>query len=286
MKTFHHKSLTIAYTDEGSGPTVLMLHNGGTSSTIWRHQAADLAQDCRVITLDLPGFGNSPQPTVAPELADLVEIVTALIEEEDATPALVVGNCMGTNIASGLARQHPEHVSGIVAINPLTELTFTGGQIGFLHTMKRYIPLPTKVMRALSRHIRLPRFIAPLVLRFQLGPQGIAKGLHHDPELLACQTRADQLPALIDVLDDMNAYGGMDSTRTPQHISTLVIWGDKNRVLNRTRSSYLPELLNTDRVDVLEGCGHLPMLENPEAVTARIRQLLLETTAKNRKKAS
>lgn len=286
MKTFQHESLAVRYADDGDGPAVIMLHNGGTSSTIWRHQAADLARDHRVITLDLPGFGQSPQPQHAPELQDLVSVVAALMRHEEAAPALIVGNCMGTNIASGLARQHSELVTGILAVNPLTEISFTGGKIGFLHTMKHKLPLPTKFLRAVSRHIRVPRFIAPLVLRFQLGPLGVQKNLHRDSDLLACQTRKDQLPALLDVLDDMNAYGTMDSTRVPNNIPVWVMWGEKNRVLSRERAGHLPGLLNTDRVDVIAGCGHLPMLENPEAITASIRELLQKTSAKERNLAS
>lgn len=286
MKNFQHKSLTLRYADQGSGPGIVMLHNGGTSSTIWRHQATELAQDYRVITVDLPGFGDSPQPKRAPHLNDLIDVIAALIQDEVAAPALLVGNCMGANIASGLARQYPELVTGLLAINPLTEVSFSGGHIGFLHTMKRKIPLPTKFLRALSRHVRVPAFIAPLVLRFQLGPLGVEKGLHHDPELLACQTRRDQLPALIDVLDDMNAYGTMDSTRIPSSIPAWVVWGEKNRVLSRKRASHLPGLLNTDRVDVLANCGHMPMLENPDAITAHIRDLLAHANDQNRKQAS
>lgn len=286
METFHHENLTISYTDEGTGPNIVMLHNGGTSSTIWRFQTADLISDCRVITVDLPGFGRSPQPTQPPRHQQLVDIIAALMADRNTSPALIVGNCMGTNIAGAIARQHPATVTGVLAINPLTEVSFAGGHIGFLHTMKLKMPLTATLLRSLSRHIRVPSFIAPLVLRFQLGPLGVKQKLHRDPELLACQTRADQLPALIDVLDDMNAYGGLDSTRTPPNIPTRVMWGEKNRVLSRARAGHLPGLLNTDQVDVLEGCGHLPMLENPDVVTAAIRELLERAAYQQRNLAS
>ena len=286
METFHHENLTIAYADEGAGPNILMLHNGGTSSTIWRFQAADLARDCRVITVDLPGFGSSPQPEQSPGHQQLVDVIVALMTDLKAAPALIVGNCMGTNIAGAIARQHPDLVTAVLAINPLTEVSFAQGQIGFLHTMKRKMPLTAKVLRSISRHIRVPGFVAPLVLRFQLGPLGVRQKPHRDPDLLACQTRADQLPALIDVLDDMNAYGGLDSTRAPADIPMWVVWGERNRVLSRKDSGHLPELLNTTHVEVLAGCGHLAMLENPDAVTATIRELLQLTADQQRNLAS
>lgn len=272
MKTFKHNQFTIALTDQGTGPAILFLHNGGTSSTIWRHQIEAFSATNRVIAIDLPGFGQSPRPTRAPSLDEMVDLVAALLMQADAGPALIVGNCMGTNIAANLARKDPELVRGIIGVNPLTELTFSAGRIGFLHTMRRKFPIVTDALRSISRHIRTPRFITGLVLRFQVGPKGVAAGVHKDSELIACQLRPDQLPALIDVLDDMSAYGRMDSLTGPSDIPTWIIWGDKNNVLSRDRGGHLPGLVSAERVEVLEGCGHLPMLEDPPAVTQLIRE--------------
>ena len=67
MKTFTHDGLAIAYRDAGAGPAIVMLHNGGTSSSIWRHQVDALADRHRVVAVDLPGFGASSRqgPNVA-----------------------------------------------------------------------------------------------------------------------------------------------------------------------------------------------------------------------------
>ena len=128
MKSFTHDGLTIAYSDAGTGPAIVMLHNGGTSSTIWSPQIDALADRHRVVAVDLPGFGESPRPEVPATLADMVELVAALIRNEDLAPALLVGNCMGTNIAATLARSHPDLVTGLLAVNPLTEASFSSGR--------------------------------------------------------------------------------------------------------------------------------------------------------------
>ncbi len=278
MDTFTHGRITIALHDVGpsgstQAPAVVFVHNGGTSSTIWRHQVADLSADHRVIALDLPGFGESPLPSPAVDLQEMVDLVAALIAEKDLAPALMVGNCMGSNIALRLAGQDPGLVRGILVVNPLTAASFSGGHIGFLHTMSRRFAGPTKALRSVARHIRVPRPVAGMTLRFQLGREGVAQGLHKDADLLACQTRSDQLPALIDVLDDMSAYGGVDALGAPPPVPTWVVWGDQNRVLSRERVSGLAERLGAERVEVLDHCGHLAMLERPEQVTAMIREL-------------
>lgn len=274
METFTHRDLTVVYRDEGQGSPIVMLHNGGTSSTIWRHQVDALCGAHRVIAVDLPGFGSSPRPAVPAPLGDLVDLVAAIVEELDLGPTLLVGNCMGTNISVSLARTRPELVTGILAVNPLTDATFSAGRIGFLHKMGNVAAAPTRAMRSVTRKVRSPRAIGVASLRFQLGSRGVSRNLHHDPELLACQTRSEQLPALIDVLDDMAAYGEADRSEVPAHIPVWIVWGEQNRVLSRHRGQHLADRFHAERVEVLDGCGHLPMLEEPEAVNDLIRALV------------
>jgi len=231
----------------------------------------------RVVAVDLPGFGASPRPDRPPKLSEMVDLIAALLDAEDMAPAVLVGNCMGTNIASTIARRSPESVTAILAVNPLTEASFGGGKIGFLHRMERVAGPPTRALRSLSRKIRPPKPVGSASLRFQLGDKGAALGLHHDPELVACQVRADQLPALVDVLDDMEAYGDLDREGVPAEVPVWIVWGEQNRVLSRRRAAHLADVMHAERVEVLDGTGHLPMLEDPDAVTGLIEDLVEQT---------
>jgi pimeloyl-ACP methyl ester carboxylesterase len=284
MQTFTHRGLTVAYHDRGAGSAVVMLHNGGTSSTIWRYQGEALEGHHRVIAVDLPGFGASPRPTRPAELAAMVELIDALIEELDLAPALLVGNCMGSNIAVSLARRNPDVVSGILAVNPLTAASFSAGRLGLLHHMQRVAPRPTAALRSVARRFRAPHTAAALALRFQLGAKGVARHLHEDPELMACQLRADQLPALVDVLDDLNAYGALDNPNADGAVDSTdgegrdlpiwIVWGASNRVLSHRGGAHLAQRLRAERVEVIDGCGHLPMLEDPDALNSLLVELI------------
>lgn len=281
MELFTHGRISMAYTDVGEGPAVIFIHNGGTSSTIWRHQVEDLKADHRVIALDLPGFGESPLPEPPAELHEMVEMVGELIRTEGLGPALLVGNCMGSNIAVGVANRDPDQVRGILTVNPLTEVSFNGGKIGFLNKLasSKSLGRPTHGALKVARHVRVPRFIGAMTLRFQLGRSGVKQGLHRDPALLATQTRRDQLPALIDVLDDMSAYGGVDKLESAPSVPTWIVWGDQNRVLSRKKAAGLTDRLGAEQVEVVDNCGHLAMLERPEQINALIRKLDAEVSA-------
>ena len=267
MERFRHHGVEIAYEQRGAGPAILFLHNGGASSTIWRHQVAALSASHRTVAVDLPGFGRSPRPAAGIDLDGQVELLGALIDHLDLVPVLLVGNCMGSNMAAGIAARRPDDVAGLVLVNPLTEATFSAGWLGPLHTMARRAPGPTRALRRISRRIVPPRLAARATVRFQVGRSGRARGVHRDPELIALNRRADQLPALVDALDDMGAYGGLDAGRTGD-TPLCTIWGAQNRVLSPRAGRALGDRLAPERAEVLAGCGHFPMLEEPEAVTA------------------
>lgn len=275
LERFRHGELEIAVRRAGdSGPGVVLLHNGGTSHTIWRHQIADLATDHRVVAVDLPGFGDSPRPSRPIDLADHIELITALIEHDGLSPVSLVGNCMGSAIAAGVAANNSSDVRALIMINPLTDATFRAGGLGLLMAPNRKWSKATAPMRAALRRLRVPRAITPWVLRYQVGPAGARAKLHHDPELTACLLRDDEAPALTDVLADLPESYRI--VRGPDGPPLCTIWGARNRVLSPRVGVRLDRVLRSERRMLVHDAGHMPMLERPDEVTKTIRSFLTD----------
>jgi pimeloyl-ACP methyl ester carboxylesterase len=207
--------------------------------------------------------------------------VAALLDGLGVHDAVVVGNCMGSAIACGLADARPDLVRGLVLVNPLTEGTFSAGWLAPLHRMAAIAPGSTDAVRRASRRVVLPKAAAVASVRFQLGPKGVAAGVHHDPELVAGARRRRQVPALVDVLDDLAAYGRLDRRDRGLDVPAVVVWGERNRVLSPRAGLALDDRLGVSERVVLAGCGHLPMLEDPDAVTAIVRRVIDETDHEN-----
>jgi pimeloyl-ACP methyl ester carboxylesterase len=108
---------TISYTDDGSGPPVLLLHAALHDSTDYTSVIHGLVKGRRVITLDWPGHGESPsvgEPLGAVQFADLaIEFVDRL----DLRNLVVVGNSVGGYAASRLALERPDRIAGLVLVN-------------------------------------------------------------------------------------------------------------------------------------------------------------------------
>ncbi len=58
-KTIDFNNTTIRFKDEGKGPVIVLLHGYLESLKIWSEFSAELAEHCRVVSIDLPGHGKS-----------------------------------------------------------------------------------------------------------------------------------------------------------------------------------------------------------------------------------
>ena len=113
----------IAYDDSGGGPLVLCVPGLGDMRGQYRFLAPKLvAAGFRVVTMDLPGQGESSVdwPEYSPALtgADIV----ALIRHLGASKAFIIGNSMAGGSAVWAAAEIPDSVAGIVLIDPFTRV--------------------------------------------------------------------------------------------------------------------------------------------------------------------
>ena len=107
--------MTLAHDVTGSGPAVLLLHEGVADRRMWRRQVPVLEREHTVVTLDLRGFGDSPH---ASGTFSNVEDVRELLDELGIDQAAVVGGSFGARVALELALVHPRRVSRLVLCPP------------------------------------------------------------------------------------------------------------------------------------------------------------------------
>lgn len=101
------------YEEAGSGPALLLVHEGVADSTMWDDNAPALAERYRVIRYDLPGYGRSPLP---PGPFSHVRDLHALLDGLGVEQASLVGASIGARIALEYALEHPERVEALVLV--------------------------------------------------------------------------------------------------------------------------------------------------------------------------
>lgn len=111
---FDAKGVKISYSVQGEGEAVLLIHGLFSSSVLeWAVAGTTdlLAENYRVIALDLPGHGISDKPTKETAYGlELVEDVVRIMDHLKVSKVHIVASCLGSIIAAKLIAKHPDRV--------------------------------------------------------------------------------------------------------------------------------------------------------------------------------
>jgi pimeloyl-ACP methyl ester carboxylesterase len=244
--------VALAYDRLGQGPPLLLLHPLGADRRCWDPIVDLIAQHREVLAVDLPGFGGSVPLAVTPTPRALAETVAGFLESIGVSRPHVAGNSLGGWVALELALAG--HVRSVTAIAPA----------GLWAR-----PLAPK--RGIARHVT--RGLLPVLDR--VASSGYARRLLlarsvARPELVAPEAAAHLVrsyitaPGFQAVNDAMRAgrFEGFERIRVP----VTLAWPEHDGLV--TPPAWLPPTVASR---VLEGCGHIPMWDEP----ARVANLLL-----------
>lgn len=104
--------------DVGTGPLLVLLHGAGGATHSWRHLIPLLAQDHRVIAIDLPGQGFTQLGAQHRcGLDDMAQDLLALLDAENLTPHAIIGHSAGGAIALRMAELMQPAAPFVIGIN-------------------------------------------------------------------------------------------------------------------------------------------------------------------------
>jgi len=261
-KSAEIEGLEMPYLEGGRGEPLLLIHGFGADKDNFTRLAGKLTGRYRVIIPDLPGFGEAGRdPSLSYAIADQVRRVAGFMAALGIARAQVGGNSMGGQIAVELAAAHPEKVAGLWLLAPAGTAAALDTEIIKNYAANGEMPLLVRTPRQMDAMIAVtmsrPPFM-PRSLRRFLGRRACADRPLHS-QIIA---RLFREPPSLDALG-----------RTLP-VRSVIVWGSEDRILNPRAAERMREILPNSEVVVLEGIGHVPMLEAP----GRVAKLLLAHT--------
>jgi pimeloyl-ACP methyl ester carboxylesterase len=110
--------LKVHYTTCGKGDTALFfVHGWACDETIWSEQAPALAERIRVITIDLPGHGQSDKPrTIEYDKNLYTRAIDGVIKDAGIQSVILVGHSNGTPFTREYYRKFPAKVKALIVV--------------------------------------------------------------------------------------------------------------------------------------------------------------------------
>jgi pimeloyl-ACP methyl ester carboxylesterase len=269
----------VNYVDIGSGERepVVFVHGLGGQWQNWLENIPRVAQDRRVVALDLPGFGLTAEPRDRITIPGYGRFVDALCERLDLGQAAMVGNSMGGYIAAEVAIQFPTRVSRLVLVSAAGISSAATIQAPILTAGRLFTAIVTYsaarhrklAARPLTRHFSLALVARhPRLLKADLAYEGFFKGAGK--------------PGFDDALRASLDYDFRE--RLPEvSVPTLIVWGEKDAIIPVRDASEFERLIPDSRKVVMRDTGHIPMAERPQAFNDLLLEFLAETGAAEEK---
>jgi pimeloyl-ACP methyl ester carboxylesterase len=246
------------------------LHGLGASWQAWRAVGDRLAPDFRVIAVDLPGFGRSPElPGGRVPLPEVAEHLAATLDELGVGRHVVVGHSMGGGVSIVHALARLADIRAIALLAP-AGLIATGD-------VRRSWRLP--LLHRASRE--LARVAAPLLARSDgLRERAFAR-LVADPAALDERTMRElalgsALGRSTGAAGTAIVHAGLRDRIDRLTVPALVVFGDEDEVIASSGGPRLAAALPDATLLMLPHTGHLPMIERPDEVADAIRRLASE----------
>lgn len=246
--------LNINYIDEGKGSVVLLLHGWGANIQTMMPIFNILKDKCRVIAMDLPGFGESDIPKVPWDSYNYAELVKNFIDKINIRELILFGHSHGGRVSIILSAKYDNLVKKLILIDsagliPKRKIKYYFKVYGFKFLKILY----TTFVMGDSKEKKLESFYKKFGSNDYKASQGIMR-----------QT-------MVKVIND-----NLSDLLLSIKASTLLVWGENDEDTPLYMGKLMEEKIKDSGLIVLKNAGHFSYIDCYEQFKAVIFVFLKE----------
>ena len=247
---YTYDGVNLAYTVEGEGDTIILLHGWGCDGEIWQATRDMLKASYRVISVDFAGFGQSGEPTKVWGVEEYTRSIEALVKMLGISSPTLVGHSFGGRVSILYASRNDVRrviLTDAAGVKPRRTMSYYR-KVYTYKLMKRTLPLLIGERKA------------QMLLEERRARSASSDYNRATPMMRAILSKC--------VNEDL--CGVMPKIKAP----VLLFWGDRDTATPISDAHKMKSLIPDAGLVVAEGAGHFAMLEQPELWRGSLKSFL------------
>jgi pimeloyl-ACP methyl ester carboxylesterase len=228
--------------------SIVFVHGAGGNGMVWQNQRRGLDRGVNTICLDLPGHGQS-HGAGCTTIAEYCRGLIRFIQRLELSGPILAGHSMGGAVVLEAAIEYPEEMAGLILIS-------SGARLRVSAEILQGIEVDFEATAA-----QLVQWCYGPGTSEKVVKWGLDQLLKEQPEV---------------VLDDFKACNEFDRLKKVSSIlhPSLVVCGSEDIMTPPKYSQYLADNLLRATLRIINGAGHMVMVENPFKANASILKFL------------
>ena len=220
-------------------PSILLMHGSGLSHIVWSlHEQFYVSQGFNVLSVDIPGHGNSEGPSLK-SIEEISDWIRSLMRTLDILKITIIGHSQGSLVGIDFASRYPDLISKLVLVAGSYKMPVNQDLIDLAEAGDE----------------------KAILLMMKWGYEGSKAFIGGNPVKKIIKSSRDIIEILAVDLNACNNYKNGEKSLEKINCSTLCIFGDLDKMVPVKAGTKMSERIKNSEAKIISNCGHMIIFE-------------------------
>ena len=215
------------------------MHGSGLSHIVWSlHEQFYASQGFNVLSVDIPGHGNSDGPSLK-SIEEISDWIRSLMRTLDILKVTIIGHSQGSLVGIDFASRYPDLISKLVLVAGSYKMPVNQDLIDLAEAGDE----------------------KAILLMMKWGYEGSKAFIGGNPVKKIIKSSRDIIEVLAVDLNACNNYKNGEQSLEKINCSTLCIFGDLDKMVPVKAGTKMSERIKNSEAKIISNCGHMIIFE-------------------------
>ena len=235
-------------------PSILLMHGSGLSHIVWSlHEQFYVSQGFNVLSVDIPGHGNSEGPSLK-SIEEISDWIRSLMRTLHILKITIIGHSQGSLVGIDFASRYPDLISKLVLVAGSYKMPVNQDLIDLAEAGDE----------------------KAILLMMKWGYEGSKAFIGGNPVKKIIKSSRDIIEVLAVDLNACNNYKNGEQSLEKINCSTLCIFGDLDKMVPVKAGTKMSERIKNSETKIISNCGHMIIFEKAFEMRKIVKDFLIK----------